>query len=173
MMPSSWPTLALVSALLVSSGCGLFLDTSPPDGEEDDGGVVTCEPAECGDDIECTVDECGDGGCVHRPDDSKCSGEDICVVGYGCSNPTPCASDADCRGLVLGSCVVASCVTDIGYCEQHKDVSLCDDDVGCTADVCADDGTCSSSASDALCDDGASCTIDGACAPEDPNADSD
>jgi hypothetical protein len=50
--------------------------------------TVGCTPASCNDDIDCTVDACMNGECVHTPDTSLCDRDAdeciVCKVGLGC-----------------------------------------------------------------------------------------
>jgi hypothetical protein len=160
------------SLLLLSSGCGLFLDTSPPD-EDHEPDASVCDPMICNDGIACTVDVCGDAGCVNRLDDSLCGANETCVAGFGCASEVECAIDADCVSLALGKCGIATCNTDIGRCVTALDATVCDDLIACTADVCNADGTCASTASDALCDDSATCTTFETCEPGNADAGTD
>lgn len=52
------------------------------------GSAPGCVPSDCDDEIDCTVDTCADGECLHAPDDSLCTADaDECVScqqGIGC-----------------------------------------------------------------------------------------
>ncbi len=154
--------LAVVAPL---AGCGLLLDTSPPDQDPDGGGM--CDgPEDCDDTLACTVDSCSaEGVCEHAADDTLCDGDDICVPSVGCVRP--CDDPADCADLNAGTCATGQCtfVTDgVGYCTQHLDHASCADEHACTVDTCDSSGQCSSVASNEACDDGLDCTHD-ACEP--------
>lgn len=65
-------------------------------GEGGSGGeppVGGCEPADCDDEIDCTVDKCEDGACVHTADDAACTAAPgkctSCKTGIGCVEYAP------------------------------------------------------------------------------------
>jgi len=102
-------------------------DCTEPCGDDDD----------CHDGIACTEDRCGDGACVHEPDDTECPSA-RCDPGAGCRG---CSEDT----CVAGPCETASCVDD--RCVVSP---VCADDESCCAGECVASG----------CDDGDACTHD-------------
>jgi hypothetical protein len=153
-------------------GCGLFLDTSPPDQAADGG--PSCEvSSDCDDGLACTVDSCVNGACAHAREDARCEAGDICAPVVGCV--TPCDDASDCGALDLGECGFGHCtfVTDeLGYCTRRLDDDVCGDAFGCTDDVCSESGECTSVPSDANCDDELECTVD-VCDPSNTTHDAD
>jgi hypothetical protein len=176
----SWSVgYALVLSLGLSA-CGLVLDTSPPESrpgcsssaECSDGdvcnGVERCvdreckagEAPSCDDGLACTHDSCAAGaGCVNEPSDDACEGDQVCLLGEGCTTATPCASNDDCAGLGMGTCAVGVCGP-AGRCTVVLHHELCDDAVVCTTDVCSSEGVCQSTSANTACSDGLSCTRD-------------
>lgn len=145
------------------AGCGLLLDTSPPD-QGPDGGTGGCTTAaDCNDGYDCTHDSCEAGGvCKNSPDSALCEPNQVCAAGVGCTKP--CSFDTDCDYLDFGACAQGSCNLDTGsgFCVLEYDSSLCPstDSVPCTVEQCGLDGQCATVPSVDLCDDGFSCTVD-------------
>ena len=138
-------TLVLVSTLaLLTSGCGLFLQTDPPgfdagplpDAGRFDAGTFDAGASDagagcaggCDDGVECTIDACSsEGTCTHVADASLCSGP-------------------------ATQCLVVDCDLRLG-CVWEPDDERCDDSIGCTDDRCvADEDVCLHVPIDRLCD---------------------
>jgi hypothetical protein len=174
------------------SGCGLVLDTSPPerecsrDSQCDDGdacnGVETCPDgtcvagtAPCDDGIACTVDSDCDpsDGCDSVPNDDACVGDNqVCILGMGCQQRVPCDGPEDCGDLDVGTCVKGVCGSD-GFCTNEQMDNLCPDDTHvCTIESCDSVGVCHSDPSNEFCTnmDPFACVID-TCEPGNPEAD--
>ena len=116
------------------------------DGECDDGlwcnGTETCHavndcqagtPVNCEDQVGCTVDACDDeaDACVSTTDDGECDD------GLWCNGAETCHAVDDCQAGIPVDC---------------------DDQVGCTVDVCDDEADeCVNTADDGECDDGLWC----------------
>lgn len=137
-------------------------DHDPDDGFCDDGlcdGRDTCDavlgcqeaalvmgiPAECADDLDCTVDGCSGGACTHTPDDSACGngldcdGVELCQPGAGAdeggcvTGPPPVCSDGY-------DCTVDTCVDTMpGHvCNFEEDDNFCRDEFFCNGqETCA------------------------------------
>ena len=149
-------SLVLASFVVALTGCGLVLDTSPPDPES--GGPSVTPPCErdeeCDDGIVCTVDVClrandagGPAGCYHLPQDNRC---DQPITSNACAKLV-CAPSATWDG---SGCAVAP----IG--------GICGDDMRCNLEslTCEHlplgcDG----------CDDGDPCNGVESCDATDPN----
>jgi len=120
----------------VDAVCRLAHDASS---DIDDAGVVCVSEAECDDALACTVDECVEGACVHRPSDDRCGDGQVCertgCVAVGC-DPSACET----RGCVMAECVDGECVR----------TDACADGAECCAGECVPAG----------CDDGDECTRD-------------
>jgi hypothetical protein len=117
------------------------------------GTSVTCQ----GDAFACTVESCTEpnGTCVTTIDHTLCPPGQVCDAGLGCVPGQACATDAecddgdDCNGIE--TCSMA------GICQGGVPV-VCDDGIGCTADLCnPSGGTCSFPPVNAICDDGLIC----------------
>jgi len=146
--------------LLISglTGCGLVLDTSPPDPVVDDTTVHECETNDdCDDDADCTTDVClhandagAPRGCYHVPQDNACSPT---TVANACAKYV-CAPSAtwDSSGCAVAPQAFACgdrmrCNLDSLQCEQLP--ATCD---GCDdGDPCNGVETCDSSASTEVC----------------------
>ncbi len=113
----------------ISLGC---MDATLADGERrpyQDGGTYDAgerdacmSDADCDDDLECTVDLCAGGLCLHRESDALC--------------PTPACGSASCNA---------------GICEITPRDADCDDGLDCTVDACRADGTCGATPDNARC----------------------
>ena len=126
---------------------------------------ATC--GSCNDDIDCTVDRCEDGICVHQSTDSLCAGGQVCIAAVGCTAAT-CTSDLDCddRNPCNGQeiCAAQEPTADARGCAGGAALD-CDDGISCTEDSCEQGVGCLSQAQDSLCDDGIGCTED-ICEPD-------
>lgn len=89
------------------------------------------EDADCDDGIECTGDRCNSSNvCVHDPDNSLCSGFEVCRTGKGCVDVgRECLTEADCDDGI--GCTRNNCTSD-GKCE----ILFLDDD------ICAEENPC-------------------------------
>jgi Cys-rich repeat protein len=147
----------------------------------------------------CTNDFCDPAaGCVHEPndlpcdDDNECTLADHCVAGecvpgellYECDDENPCTTDscnADSGACIYTNnaqpCDDGDLCTDGDQCANSICVSGtpkdCDDDNGCTEDVCNELGQCKNTPVSASCEDGNACTVNdkcvvGACQPGQP-----
>jgi hypothetical protein len=130
---------------IVVAGCGestTSCDTAAdcPDGMScADGICVTpsatgaCESdAECDDGIACTTDACMAGRCRSMPDHLACPEGALCSAADGCIPGQVCETDVECDDGVF--CDGAErCIA--GRCAPGLAVD-CDDEVGCTIDVC-------------------------------------
>lgn len=124
-------------------------------------GVCTLEDVVvCNDNLDCTIDSCENGGCLHEPDDSKCddglfcNGTETCSSVDGCENGAPPLLD---DGV---DCTVDSCdetLDDVVHAPDHllctdglfcTGVEICDLDIGCLAGPAVEP------------DDGLACTLD-------------
>ncbi len=182
---NSWRWVNALVLTLGLSGCGLVLDTSPPDAPHrctssadcDDGdacdGAETCvdgeckagEAPSCDDGIACTKDACSpSAGCKHEPDDTACDSGEVCLLGVGCKVQVVCEGDADCVDVGAGGCAHGVCGP-AGVCTVVLDHAACEDAFACTTDVCNEDGTCASTPTNTACSDGLACTRD-VCDPE-------
>jgi hypothetical protein len=111
-------------------------------------------------------------GCTVTPDcvlDTDCVPPDLCTVGT-CAAGTCNFAPLDCTlhlpPLIGGDCRTRSCDPLIG-CVYAPVPSVCDDGIGCTADLCRmasgvgfAAGTCAHEPRPVLCNDGAECTAD-------------
>jgi hypothetical protein len=123
-------------------------------------GVCTGAEAQCDDDVDCTLDYCGEpGGCVNEPKDSVCDDQDVCNgleycapgVGGGCKirNIPKCDDDIN--------CTVDSC-DPLDGCSNVETAALCDDGIDCTLDACSAQSGCYHQARDSMCTDNNVCT---------------
>ena len=111
-----------------------------------DAGVCSWTPKSCDDGIPCTIDSCGDDGCEHKADDSKCTDGDVCVK-YACDLEKGCAA----AGANVGA--------------------TCDDGDECTTgDVCDDQGKCAGPDNTCKCKEDADCDNTDLCLPRKCNA---
>ncbi len=125
------------------------------------GGCVTGKAVNCDDINPCTADSCEDkqGGCLHAPldatpcdDGSKCTTQDVCVLG-GCMGATlPCNDD--------NKCTADSCDPKVACVHLPVAATACDDGNLCTlGDQCVQ-GKCAPGAAPLGCDDANPCTED-------------
>lgn len=139
---------ALVSAVAISllGACSLIVNPDKDQlGTAVDGGTNTCSPANCDDQVGCTVDRCLDGICDNSADDALCESDHRCDPVAGCV-PTACAKDEDCDNG--NSCDgVETCVG--SRCQAGEPIK-CDDGIACTIDRC-EAGKCSHEADDSAC----------------------
>lgn len=173
------------SIVFFASGCGLVLDTSPPD-VRDSGSLpqVQCTSHEdcndgnycngfedcvlgfcqvigrpaCNDGIECTNDVCDEAldTCRHEPVGSICGPSQICQPGTGCVARVPCMFDFDCDDE--NACTIGErCGPDL-HCIPGA-VRACPS-VGCLRGTCNEDnGECEQVQDDGACEDGLMCTF--------------
>ena len=148
-----------------------------------------CDPKACTDQNPCTIDGCGDEGCVHVPsgavaceDGDPCTAGDTCAAGAcvkgtkdPCNDGNPCTTDACGK---TGACSHApnalpcddanACTKGdacaFGACKAGPPLS-CDDGLACTTDTCVAKAGCGHAPSSGpACDDGNACTPGSACA---------
>jgi hypothetical protein len=126
-------------------------------------GVLECDtdslcnglqPAECDDEIECTLDNCAaEEGCTNTGQDSACADDEItctataycdetkgCVheaLNYQCNDQDPCTADV-CDPDGVGGCVH----TDLEDGEGCDDLDSCTTGDVCTGGTCAGNGDC-------------------------------
>jgi hypothetical protein len=81
------------------------------------GGGEDCTGLSCNDGIECTVDRCEAGSCIHEAVHSRCAAGRICHPQDGCKAPPACTSAADCPEI--GACSVPSCDSATGTCSYR------------------------------------------------------
>jgi hypothetical protein len=103
------------------------------------GCAVCCDDKECSDNIDCTKDTCGAGGCTHTPDDSLCMGGH-CSADKGC---VACRDKSDCDDGV--SCTDDSCTNNTcvhfsncasGFCDATSNACVqCTYDSDCQGGV--------------------------------------
>ncbi len=138
-------------------GCGSTGDPCVAVGLICNEGGQSCDPCtvdgECDDGIDCTVDSCNTGTCLHSADDAICADGVFCNGTESCDPQNGCLSAGDpcpAAGLL---CAEAS--TTCVECLVDGD---CDDSISCTIDHCVD-RVCVIAAHDASCpDDGLFCT---------------
>ncbi len=88
-----------------------------------DGGTLECfRDLDCQDGVDCTVDRCVGGLCVHDAVDTRCA-DDL-------------------------ACAAPRCDADLGC---QSDPVLCDDGIECTVDRCEEPGGCIAEPDDSLC----------------------
>ncbi len=111
-------------------------------------------PIACIDAVDCTIDRCDEmvRGCMHSPDDTRCTRPARCdiVLGCtatGCTDDTVCNDGDPCTGM-------ETCVA--GRCVPGRPVS-CDDGVRCTLDSCVPRVGCLNRPDNRACDDGVFC----------------
>ncbi len=159
------------------------------------GVVLVCEA----DENPCTNDFCDPGaGCVHQPNDlpcddaNACTLADHCVAGecvpgellYECDDENPCTTDS--CNADTGACIYTDNAqpcddgdpcTDGDQCANSicvaGELKECDDDNGCTEDLCNQLGQCKNTPINVPCEDGNACTVNdqcvvGACQPGQP-----
>ncbi len=93
--------------------------------------------ADCDDAVDCTVDGCDDGLCIHTPDGGQCD-----------------------DGV---ACTADTCDADTG-CDHDPDNAVCNDGFSCSVDVCDPQQGCLTTLNHVVCDDGNPCTDD-TCVP--------
>jgi hypothetical protein len=86
---------------------------------------------ECDDDVDCTIDTCGDFGCENAPNAAACADSvlctlDVCSPVTGCSNTV---SNAPCDDGF--ACTLDVCDTFTDSCDNDPCDSLCDDGTFC------------------------------------------
>ena len=137
-------------------------DDGNPCTEDSCNGLIGCvhmnNALECDDGDACTAGEfcsgglCGGGGPVVCNDGNVCT-DDTCHPGAGCiypNNSVPCDDDEVCtQGDVCQD----------GECTSGEPV-VCNDNVGCTVDVCIPGGGCDYTPDNSACADGNECTSD-------------
>lgn len=132
-------------------------DMGPRDGGSDSG--PTC-PASCDDSVECTVDSCVDGACVHEPNNDLCGGGERCsrrngCVPYHCSTASDCDDGLYCNGVE--TCDPGGAGTG---CINGEAVN-CADTFECTTDTCNDTtDSCDHTGDNTACGDSVACTVD-------------
>lgn len=167
-------------------------DGDPCNGAEEcnfvTGACVAGSPPSCNDGVDCTVDSCMDGDCVHTAahdrcsffqlcdrrdgcvsagecerdeqcgDGLRCNGVEQCTFGF-CESGSPRCNDGDPRTVDGCSEVTGECVyTRRGTCLVDEE---CDDDNWCTGtEACNHLGECVQVTPAPICDDGNPDTID-------------
>ncbi len=105
------------------------MDGGPPDAGPMDAGCS--DNTQCADELDCTVDTCSNGGCVHTPNDAFCAfgvcDEDDCPP-RTCETQEECTDNVFCNG-------VEECVD--GMCALGQPVD-CNDSDACTMDTCVE-----------------------------------
>lgn len=113
--------LALVAC--AAAACGGKSGLWVADGGFDGPRPECARERDCDDGVDCTLDRCRAGQCVHEPDDSRC--ED----GLFCNGPARCTA----TGCALApvrcddgvSCTVDACDEELRACVTTPDASLC------------------------------------------------
>lgn len=149
---------------------------------------------DCNDQIDCTLDACSGGKCVHIADSSRCTGGSFCLGEKTCSATLGCVSGPakDCNDN--NPCTIDSCDDTNRVCNHLPQDSLCNDGkwcngteycdqalgcvagaapcndlIPCTIDSCNEEThACTYTANDAYCDDGKFCNGAETCAPTNP-----
>jgi hypothetical protein len=103
-----------------------------------------CDDADCDDGVSCTVNTCFSGQCMYVPEDSACDATQYCSAKDGCRARAAC-------GILVDADPLAEC----------------DDQNGCTTDICADNfcrhDFCGKGAADptlTMCCEGTGCAKD-------------
>jgi len=132
--------------------------------DPDTGDCIPGTPPDVDDGIACTADACADGAVTHTPDDSLCTGDDLCKV-YTCDAAEGCVSaDKNCDDNDV--CTFDYC-SGAGDCVNSPKNS--DDQNPCTDNICDPiDGWSFPPNNDLTCDDGSACNgaefcLDGEC----------
>ena len=130
-------------------GIGCTVDVCDQDGNCQN----TPDDGLCDDSIDCTIDTCDQSNdCQHTPDDSLCDNVLFCDGVETCDASSGCLSGSDrCPPPLM-------CDDKNDRCTNCFTDADCDDDVGCTIDVCDENGNCYNTPDDDLCDDGLFCT---------------
>lgn len=118
------------------------------------GGTRTCtSAAECDDRIACTRDSClVEGVCRNQPDDTQCTGGQVCNPASGCGASTNCTTNAQCNDNV--ECTEDTCTVS-GACEHVPQNSRCTGGRTCNTTMgCIMATACRNNAE---CDDGNYC----------------
>lgn len=107
-------------------------------------------PVDCDDDEPCTIDTCGDEGCVHAAASGPCDDGDICTSVDACRADGTCGGvPRDCSGLD-GPCSVGDCDGETGDCKATTlpDATACDDGDLCTSGEICLSGACLGTSTD-------------------------
>jgi hypothetical protein len=126
-----------VVAIAAAPGCTERIevggDARPPGLDARAGDAGRCDDdTDCADRIVCSIDDCVDGTCEHRPCVGCCMDDLVCDVSLGCvTAPDPCTSDADCDDAVR--CTLDAC--DGSFCEHRPQDGLCEEGEICLAAV--------------------------------------
>ncbi|MDI7267992.1 MAG: MopE-related protein [Myxococcota bacterium] len=129
-------------------------------------GCLAEEPVDCGDGIDCTVDECDPltAGCRNTADHARCPPPMLCdPARRGCVDPPACATDPDCSDG--DGCNGAETCGPDSRCRPGVAV-VCDDRIPCTADRCIQEtGNCAFEPNHAACADADQCNGTEVCDP--------
>jgi hypothetical protein len=88
-------TVSLLVCFLLSCSAGGTPQSRDGGGTPPGDTTSGCTPANCDDNIPCTVDRCEMGVCSHTPDAMRCSAGQTCGP-RGCATARTCASDQNC-----------------------------------------------------------------------------
>lgn len=123
-------------------------------------GCRSNDDIDCDDGIACTIDTCNDENdeCIQQPDDALCDDGGPCKDLIGCNIDNGCQytnhpDDEVCNidPVIDETCQNGLCVAD---CEVNSD---CNDNIGCTNDICSESGHCINEPMDEVCDNGVFC----------------
>ncbi|MCZ7678215.1 MAG: transposase [Sandaracinaceae bacterium] len=115
-------------------------DVGEPSDARDASPTACRASAECSDSIACTIDECTDATCAHRPCIDCCEAPLTCVLGVGCTRPPrACTTDADCADGVR--CTLDACSA--GFCTNMPQDALCSSGEICRGGCIPARGACS------------------------------
>ena len=76
-------------------GDGGVISTVPP-GPDGGGTSAGACAASCNDSVDCTIDQCVEGKCTHRIDDTVCTAGSSCNLTMGCQQGKACSNAMDC-----------------------------------------------------------------------------
>jgi hypothetical protein len=113
--------------------------SSDADTETDSADKACTKDADCDDGIECTADRCNASNvCVHDPDQSLCTGFEVCKTGVGCvDSGRECLTEKDCDDGI--ACTRNSCTAE-GRCKLLLlDDDACDDEYPCMIEMTCDE----------------------------------
>ena len=119
-------------------------------------------PTDCNDGIDCTTDQCVEGGgCVSRVNDALCPPGDRCTAAgcvprtTGCMSDVDCDDHAQCNGIERCDVATATC-----FATPPMD---CSDGVSCTDDQCVEGFGCAHAANSFECPAGQTCDVRAGC----------